>query len=126
MKDAATAFLSDLMNVDHLTEPRMPRIKQLPTFGHMGFAMLACTTGCDRTVRSMTHAPHDFAAQWIARSTAAACTAGPPLASGAAHHASAVDPKPMQLFAPPSADAKGGTEKLLNEDPASGLLEVVT
>ena len=31
----------------------------------------------------------------------------------------------MQLFAPPSAGAKGGTEKLLNEDPANGLLEVV-
>ena len=30
-----------MMNVDHLTEPRMPRIKQLPTFGHMGFAMLS-------------------------------------------------------------------------------------
>ena len=32
----------------------------------------------------------------------------------------------MQLFAPPSAGAKGGSEKLLNEDPASGLPEVVT
>src|SRR5487761_397472 len=30
-------------------------------------------------------APYDFAEQWIARSTAAACTAGPPMASGAAH-----------------------------------------
>jgi len=29
-------------------------------------------------------------------------------------------------FRSASADAKGGTEKLLNEDPASGLLEVVT
>ena len=72
------------------------------------------------------HAPYDFAVQWIASSTAAARTAGPPLASGAAQNASAVDPKPMQLFGPPSANAKGGTEKLLNEDPASGLLEVVT
>jgi hypothetical protein len=39
----------NLMNVDHLTEPRMPRIKQFPTFGHMGFAMLSCTTRCDLT-----------------------------------------------------------------------------
>jgi hypothetical protein len=41
VKDAATAFLSDLMNVDHLTAPGMPRITQFPTFGHMGFAMLS-------------------------------------------------------------------------------------
>ena len=33
------------------------------------------------------HAPYDFAEQWIARSTAAACTAGPPAASGAVHDA---------------------------------------
>lgn len=72
------------------------------------------------------HAPCDFAVRWIARSTAAAGTAGPPPASGAAQNASTVDPKPMQLFGPPSAGAKGGTEKLLNEDPANGLLEVVT
>jgi hypothetical protein len=71
------------------------------------------------------HAPYDFAAQWIARSTAAACTAGP-LASGVAHHAPAVDPKLIQLFAPPSAAAKGGTEKLSNRDRKSALLEVVT
>jgi hypothetical protein len=71
-------------------------------------------------------APYDFAEQWIARSTAAACTAGPPMASGAVHDTPAVDSKSLQLFGPPSAGAKGGTEKLLNEDPASGLLEVVT
>jgi hypothetical protein len=72
------------------------------------------------------HAPDDFAAKWVTMNTAAACTAGPPVASGAAHHAPAADQKPMQLFGPPSADAKGGPEKLLNEGPASGLLEVVT
>jgi putative transposase len=71
-------------------------------------------------------APYDFAEQWIARSTAAACTAGPPMASRAVHDTPAVDPKSPQLFGPPSAGAKGGTEKLLNEDLASGLLEVVT
>jgi len=48
------------------------------------------------------------------------------MAPGAVHGTLAVDPKSLQLFGPPSAGAKGGTEKLLNEDPASGLLEVVT
>jgi len=72
------------------------------------------------------HAPYDFAEQWIARSTAAACTAGPPAASGAVHDAPVVDPKPLQLLGPPSADAKGGPEKLSNEDQTSALLEVVT
>jgi len=62
--------------------------------------------------------PHDFAAHWVVVSTAAACTAGPPVASGAVPNASAVDPKLIQLFAPPSADAKGGTEELLNEEPS--------
>jgi hypothetical protein len=72
------------------------------------------------------HAPNDFAERWIARSTAAAGTAGPPVVSGAVHDAPALDPKPLQLFGPPSADAKGGPETLLNEDQTSALLEVVT
>jgi hypothetical protein len=63
------------------------------------------------------HTPHAFAAHWIVVSTAAARTAGPPLASGAAHHAPAAEPKPLQLFGPPSAGAKGGTEKLLKRRP---------
>ncbi len=71
------------------------------------------------------HAPDDFVKRWRAGSAAAACTAGPPEAAGAAHNAPAADPK-QQLFGPPSADAKGGPEKLLNEDQTSALLEVVT
>jgi hypothetical protein len=32
------------MYIDCPTEPRMPSIKHLYTFGHMGFAALGCTT----------------------------------------------------------------------------------
>jgi hypothetical protein len=76
--------------------------------------------------QGMSRSPYDFAEQLITRSTAAACTAGPPAASGAVHDAPVVDPKPLQLLGPPSADAKGGPEKLPNEDQTSALLEVVT
>jgi hypothetical protein len=48
------------------------------------------------------------------------------MASGAVHDTPAVDPKSPTAFRSPSVGAKGGTEKLLNEDPASSLLEVVT
>lgn len=54
-------------------------------------------------------ASYDFAPHWVAGSTATACTAGPPVASGAVHRAPAADPKPLQLSAPPSAGARGGS-----------------
>jgi hypothetical protein len=38
------AGLNDFVDIDHPTEPEMPRIKHLWRFGHMGFAALACTT----------------------------------------------------------------------------------
>lgn len=56
-------------------------------------------------------APVQFERRW---SSAAACTAGPASAvlAGAAHHASASDPKSATLSAPPSAIVKGGDGKL--------------
>lgn len=56
-------------------------------------------------------APVQFERRW---SSTAACTAGPASAvlAGAAHHASASDPKSATLSAPPSAIVKGGDGKL--------------
>ena len=42
-KDSFAAALNDVMDINHPTKPRMPWIKHLYGFGHMGFATLACT-----------------------------------------------------------------------------------
>jgi hypothetical protein len=49
-KDSFVAAFNDVMDIDHPTKPRMPWIKHLYGFGHMGFATLACTTasGCTK------------------------------------------------------------------------------
>ncbi len=52
-------------------------------------------------------APVQFEQRW---SAAATCTAGPPkgMLAGAAHYASASDPKPITPSAPPSDKVEGG------------------
>src|ERR1700678_14900 len=39
------------MEIDHPTEPGVPWIQHLSTFGHMGFAMPSCITRVDLTPR---------------------------------------------------------------------------
>jgi putative transposase len=59
-------------------------------------------------------APVQFEKRWT---SACACTAGPAqqVLAGAAHNASASDPKSPTLSAPPSAIAKGGNGKLFTQ-----------
>jgi transposase InsO family protein len=57
--------------------------------------------------------PEEFARDWQESSAASLRTAGPAnhTPAGAVHSSAAADPKPLQLFVPPS-EAKGGSEKL--------------
>jgi putative transposase len=75
--------------------------------------------------------PEQFASEWKASSAASLRTAGPAhqAPAGAAQRNAAADPKPIQLFVPPS-DVKGGSEKLSKDNAEkmaepSDLLEVV-
>ncbi len=76
------------------------------------------------------YAPRQFVQHW--RSSALACTAGPPnqAAAGAAQCAPASHPEPKQLSGPPSSDVKSGPEKLVIDhaptDGSSVLLEVLS
>src|ERR1019366_8043760 len=49
-KDALAPALNHLVDVDHLAEPGVLRVKHLHTSGHMGLAASSCTTtnGCTR------------------------------------------------------------------------------
>jgi putative transposase len=60
--------------------------------------------------------PEEFARNWKESSAASLRTAGPAnqAPAGAVHCSDPPDPKPLQLFVPPS-DMKGGAEKLLKE-----------
>jgi len=78
------------------------------------------------------HSPDEFTRKWKELSAASSCTAGPPnqAPAGAVHCNAAADPKLIQLFVPPSAEVKGGSEKLSKDSTEqaaqqSELLEVV-
>jgi hypothetical protein len=74
----------------------------------------------------------EYAHDWEQSSAASLRTAGPAkeAPAGAVHCNEAADPKLLQLFVPPSADMKGGPEKLVTDgtEKTAGegnLLEVV-
>jgi putative transposase len=73
--------------------------------------------------------PAAFARSWQERrSTAVARTARPAqgLPARALHGAPVSEPESRTAFRPAPASREGGAEKLLNEAPTSGLLEVLT
>jgi len=61
--------------------------------------------------------PVQYARDWEQSSAASLRTAGPTqeMPAGAVHCSEPADPKPIQLFVPPSADLKGGPEKLVTD-----------
>jgi Integrase core domain len=76
--------------------------------------------------------PAQYARDWEQSSATSLRTAGPAkqAPAGAVHGSEAADPKLLQLFVPPSAEVKGGPEKLPTDSTEqaakkSNLLEVV-
>jgi hypothetical protein len=82
--------------------------------------------GCDRTVHSMIMFPMTSQSGGWQGAQSPRAPLGRRWRSGEVHNVLAADPKPLQLFGPPSADARGEAEKLLAKGPATGLLEILT